>query len=138
MQIILEVLEGGFNLGELDIELPQIGRIAAVERNSPASTFSQSPLMTDTANKIGITVPGYPNFFIIYGPNTNLAHGGSAIFHSECQIRYAMEGIRELVESGARSIECRREPFEAYQVKVDDALKQMVWSHPAMSNWAGW
>ena len=76
-----------------------------------------------------------PNFFIIYGPNTNLAHGGSAIFHSECQIRYAMEGIRELVEQGAKSIECRREPFEEYQVRVDDALKRMVWSHPAMTNW---
>lgn len=84
---------------------------------------------------LGITVPDYPNFFIIYGPNTNLAHGGSAIFHSECQIRYAMEGIRELVESGARSIECRREPFEAYQVQVDAALNKMVWSHPAMTNW---
>ena len=47
-------------------------------------------------------VPDYPNFFMIYGPNTNLAHGGSAIFHSECQIRYAMEGIRELIETGAQ------------------------------------
>jgi 4-hydroxyacetophenone monooxygenase len=84
---------------------------------------------------LGITVPDYPNFFIIYGPNTNLAHGGSAIFHSECQIRYAMEGIRELVESGAKSIECRREPFEDYQIRVDGALNRMVWSHPAMSNW---
>ena len=84
---------------------------------------------------LGITVPDYPNLFIIYGPNTNLAHGGSAIFHSECQIHYAMAGIRELVESGARSIECRREPFEAYQVKVDAALSKMVWSHPAMTNW---
>lgn len=84
---------------------------------------------------LGITIPDYPNFFIIYGPNTNLAHGGSAIFHSECQIRYVMEGIRELVESGASSIECRREPFEDYQVKVDAALSKMVWSHPAMTNW---
>jgi 4-hydroxyacetophenone monooxygenase len=46
-----------------------------------------------------------------------------------------MAGIRELMESGARSIECRREPFEEYQVKVDAALKKMVWSHPAMTNW---
>jgi 4-hydroxyacetophenone monooxygenase len=84
---------------------------------------------------LGITIPDYPNFFIIYGPNTNLAHGGSAIFHSECQIHYAMEGIRELVESGARSIECRRDPFEEYQVRVDAALSRMVWSHPAMTNW---
>jgi 4-hydroxyacetophenone monooxygenase len=37
--------------------------------------------------------PGFPNFFMIYGPNTNLAHGGSAIFHSECQVRYIMLAI---------------------------------------------
>jgi 4-hydroxyacetophenone monooxygenase len=84
---------------------------------------------------LGVTVPDYPNFFVIYGPNTNLAHGGSAIFHSECQIRYVMEGIRELIESGAASIECRREPFESYNAKVDAALNKMVWSHPAMTNW---
>ncbi|MDQ8727981.1 NAD(P)/FAD-dependent oxidoreductase [Bradyrhizobium sp. LHD-71] len=84
---------------------------------------------------LGITIPDYPNFFMIYGPNTNLAHGGSAIFHSECQIRYVMEGIRELVEAGAKSIECRPGPFETYNAKVDRALSGMVWSHPAMTNW---
>jgi 4-hydroxyacetophenone monooxygenase len=89
----------------------------------------------DARAYLGITVPDYPNLFIIYGPNTNLAHGGSAIFHSECQIRYAMEGIRELIESGAKSIECRQAPFETYNVKVDKALSTMVWSHRGMSNW---
>jgi 4-hydroxyacetophenone monooxygenase len=89
----------------------------------------------DARAYLGITLPEYPNFFMIYGPNTNLAHGGSAIFHSECQIRYTMEGIRELIETGARSIECRRAPYEAYNVKVDAALERMVWSHRAMTNW---
>ena len=37
---------------------------------------------------LGITVPGFPNLFCLYGPGTNLAHGGSIIFHSECQVRY--------------------------------------------------
>ena len=50
---------------------------------------------------LGITVPGFPNFFMLYGPNTNLGHGGSAIFHSECQVRYAMHCLRELIETGA-------------------------------------
>lgn len=89
----------------------------------------------DARAYLGITLPEYPNFFMIYGPNTNLAHGGSAIFHSECQIRYTMEGIRELIETGARSIECRRAPYEAYNAKVDAALERMVWSHRAMTNW---
>ena len=33
-------------------------------------------------------MPGFPNLFCMYGPGTNLAHGGSLIFHSECQMRY--------------------------------------------------
>ncbi len=89
----------------------------------------------DARAYLGITVPDYPNFFILFGPQTNLGHGGSAIFHSECQIRYAMEGIREMIEAGAKSIECRKAPFDAYNVKVDAALAKMVWSHRGMSNW---
>ena len=89
----------------------------------------------DARAYLGITVPDYPNFFIIFGPQTNLGHGGSAIFHSECQIRYAMECIREMIEAGARSIECRKAPFDAYNIKVDAALAKMVWSHKGMSNW---
>ncbi len=89
----------------------------------------------DARAYLGVTIPNYPNLFMIYGPNTNLAHGGSAIFHSECQIHYAMEGIRELVEAGAKSIECRQAPFEAYNVQVDAALNRMVWSHRGVSNW---
>lgn len=84
---------------------------------------------------LGMAVPGFPNFFMLYGPNTNLAHGGSAIYHSECQIRYIMQGIRELVERGASSIECRQEPFERYNQRVDEALKKMVWSHPGVTSW---
>src|SRR5579872_4011035 len=89
----------------------------------------------DARAYLGITVPDYPNFFIIFGPQTNLGHGGSAIFHSECQIRYAMEGIREMIEAEAKSIECRKAPFDAYNIKIDAALAKMVWSHKGMSNW---
>ena len=46
---------------------------------------------------LGITVPGYPNFFCMYGPGTNLASGGSLIFHSECQMRYITECLELLI-----------------------------------------
>jgi len=49
---------------------------------------------------LGITVPGYPNFFCMYGPGTNLAHGGSLIFHSECQMRYVTECLELLIANG--------------------------------------
>jgi 4-hydroxyacetophenone monooxygenase len=84
---------------------------------------------------LGITVPAFPNFFLIYGPNTNLAHGGSAVFHSECQVRYIMQGIRALIETGSASLEVKPEPFWAYQEKVDAALRKMAWSHPGVQSW---
>ncbi len=56
---------------------------------------------------LGITVPGFPNFFCMYGPGTNLAHGGSLIFHSECQMRYILECIEALVDGGHRWMEPR-------------------------------
>ena len=89
----------------------------------------------DPRAHLGITVPGFPNFFLIYGPNTNLAHGGSAIFHSECQVRYIMQAVRELVETSSRSIEVKVAPFENYIGRVDDAHRQMVWSHPGVTSW---
>ena len=49
---------------------------------------------------LGITVPGFPNLFCMYGPGTNLAHGGSLIFHSECQMRYIVGCIDLLLRTG--------------------------------------
>lgn len=84
---------------------------------------------------LGIAVPGFPNFFVLYGPNTNLGHGGSAIFHAECQVRYALRCLRELIETGRASMECRQEVHDAYNERVDRAHEGMVWSHPGMGNW---
>jgi 4-hydroxyacetophenone monooxygenase len=89
----------------------------------------------DPRAHLGITVPEFPNFFMIYGPNTNLAHGRSAVFHSECQIRYIMQALRELIETGKAALEVKPEPFWAYQDKVDTAHRGMVWSHPGVTSW---
>jgi 4-hydroxyacetophenone monooxygenase len=84
---------------------------------------------------LGITVPGFPNLFLIYGPNTNLAHGGSAIFHSECQVRYIAQALREMIENGWPAIEVRQDVHDAFNVRVDEACRQMVWSHPGVTSW---
>ena len=84
---------------------------------------------------LGITVPGFPNFFLIYGPNTNLAHGGSAIFHSECQVRYIMLALRELIERDCPALEVKTTPFEDYNARLDAALSEMSWSHAGVTNW---
>jgi 4-hydroxyacetophenone monooxygenase len=84
---------------------------------------------------LGITVPEFPNFFILYGPNTNGGHGGSAVFNSECQVRYTMLALRELIEREAASLDVRKEPFEEYNGKVEAEHAQLVWTHPGVKNW---
>lgn len=54
---------------------------------------------------LGITAPNFPDLFMVYGPGTNLAHGGSIIFHTECQVRYIMQCLREMLKSDADAME---------------------------------
>ena len=84
---------------------------------------------------LGITVPNFPNLFMLYGPGTNLAHGGSAIYHTECQVRYIMQCLRELIETGAESMEVRREPHDTFNELLDETHAKMVWAHRGVGNW---
>lgn len=84
---------------------------------------------------LGITVPGFPNLFCLYGPATNLAHAGSIIFHSECQVRYVTACIEALLERGHRAMECRPEVYEDYSRRLEAELETLVWSHPAAGSW---
>jgi 4-hydroxyacetophenone monooxygenase len=78
---------------------------------------------------LGITVPGFPNLFCLYGPGTNLAHGGSLIFQSECQVNYIMESLRLLLTGGHRTMEPRLEVHDEYRARYEGEISQMVWAH---------
>ncbi len=85
---------------------------------------------------LGITVPNFPNLFCLYGPGTNLAHGGSIIFHSECQVRYVMGCLAHLVGEDHSSLEVRPEVHDEYNARLQAELATMVWSHPSIrSSW---
>ncbi len=83
---------------------------------------------------LGITVPGYPNFFCMYGPGTNLASGGSLIFHSECQIRYITQCLELLIADGHRSIEPRPDKAEDWRTRSQAEMAKMVWSQPSIKH----
>lgn len=89
----------------------------------------------DSKAYLGMTVPGFPNFFMTYGPNTNLGHGGSIVFHTECQVRYISTLIGQALSRGDRSIECSRTAFEDYNQAVDEAHERMIWTHTGMDTW---
>ena len=83
---------------------------------------------------LGITVPGFPNLFLMYGPGTNLAHGGSLIFHSECQMRYITQCIETLVEGGHRSMEPRQERYDDWHERSQAEMRTLVWSQPSVKH----
>jgi 4-hydroxyacetophenone monooxygenase len=83
---------------------------------------------------LGVTVPGFPNFFCMYGPGTNLASGGSLIFHSECQIRHIMGCIDLLLASGKTAMEPRAERYDGWYVRSQAELRTMVWSQPSIAH----
>ena len=84
---------------------------------------------------LGITVPGFPNLFCLYGPGTNLAHAGSIIFHSECQVRYVMGCLAALLRGGSRPWTAAQDVHDAYAERFDARHATMVWSHPGMNSW---
>ena len=84
---------------------------------------------------LGITCNTLPNFFMTYGPGTNLAHAGSIIFNSECQVKYICTAIEHMLEHNLRSIRVKEEVLREYQVNLEARLDQMVWQHPKVSSW---
>lgn len=83
---------------------------------------------------LGITVPRFPNLFVMYGPATNLAASGSLIFHGECQMRYIMGCIRLLLETGKSTMEVRQSVDDEYNERLEQTLARTVWSHPAVKH----
>jgi 4-hydroxyacetophenone monooxygenase len=83
---------------------------------------------------LGITVPGFPNLFCMYGPGTNLAHGGSLIFHSECQMRYISQCLEELIDGGHRTMEPRQDKYEEWHARSQEEMKKLVWSQPSVKH----
>jgi len=89
----------------------------------------------DATAYLGITVPRFPNLFLMYGPNVNPGAGGSYMFIAECQARYIGDALRQLRERGLGALECRAEVHDDYVARVDAAHDRMVWSHPGMSTY---
>lgn len=89
----------------------------------------------DARAYLGITVPGFPNFFCIYGPNTNIVVNGSIIFFSECAVRYILGCLKLLLEGGHDAIECRPEVHDAFNARIDAANSQMAWGVPQVTSW---
>ncbi|MEO5688845.1 MAG: NAD(P)/FAD-dependent oxidoreductase [Burkholderiaceae bacterium] len=76
---------------------------------------------------LGISVPGFPNFFMIYGPNTNLGHN-SIVFMLESQVAHVMRCLRKLRDARGVTIEMTTAPFERFNARVQQRSQQTVFA----------
>ncbi|HTF32667.1 MAG TPA: NAD(P)/FAD-dependent oxidoreductase [Myxococcota bacterium] len=96
---------------------------------------------------LGVTLSGYPNLFLLYGPNTNLGHN-SIIFMIECQVNYVLQCIQQLMRQGLSYLDVRREAMDQYNQHVQRAIEKTAWaagchswykteSGKVTNNWSG-
>jgi cation diffusion facilitator CzcD-associated flavoprotein CzcO len=82
---------------------------------------------------LGMSVPGFPNMFLLYGPNTN-GGTGSVIYTIEAGMDHVIAALNELERTAARRIEVRREAAERFDRELRAALQRTVW-HTGCSSW---
>ena len=75
---------------------------------------------------LSMALPGFPNFFMYYGPNGQARAGG---FHSWAEVygRYMTNLILHTIETGKRAIEIKREAYQDYNDRMDEAMKSLLW-----------
>lgn len=76
---------------------------------------------------LGITVPGFPNLFMLYGPNTNLGHS-SIVYMLESQISHVMQCLRAMRQQGAASMSVKPGRFKAFNTQVQAGIAHTVWN----------
>lgn len=82
----------------------------------------------------GLSVPGFPNFFLMYGPNT-FGGSGSAIYMIESQARHIGAAARALGRGHARTIEVRADVHAAFMAELRERQRRTVWATGGCSSW---
>jgi cation diffusion facilitator CzcD-associated flavoprotein CzcO len=81
---------------------------------------------------LGLTVAGYPNFFMLYGPNTNQG-GNSIIVILEAQAGYVVGALGAMEEEGIDALVVRREVMDSYNRDLAEALSGTLWQNGCQS-----
>ena len=82
---------------------------------------------------LGMTVSGFPNFFMLYGPNTNLGHN-SIVYMLESQIEHISRCMQAMRNQGVKAIEVPRARFDQFNDRITAGLKRTVWA-AGCSSW---
>jgi 4-hydroxyacetophenone monooxygenase len=89
----------------------------------------------DARAYLGVVIPNFPNFFVLYGPNTNIVVNGSIIYFSECEVHYLTRAVHLLLARHLGSLDPRRDVHDAYNERIDEANKLRTWGFSTVSAW---
>ena len=89
----------------------------------------------DARAYLGVTIPGFPNLFCLYGPNTNIVINGSIIYFSECGVRYIMGCLELLLRTHHASLDVRKDVHDEFNEQVDAENRMMAWGWSDVSSW---
>lgn len=121
------ILATGFALGLASAPFPVIGR--------GGRSLDEAWSRGATAYK-GVTVSGFPNWFVLMGPNTGPGHT-SVLVYTESQIHYALQAIRHLRSRGLRFLDVRQEVQERYNAGLQRRMKHTSWASGCNSWYLG-
>ncbi len=82
----------------------------------------------------GTTVPGFPNLFLLVGPNTGLGHS-SMVFVIEAQVRYLREALRTMRAHRYAEVEPRPDVTATWNRRLQRRMARTVWSTGGCSSW---
>src|SRR2546423_10917497 len=83
---------------------------------------------------LGTTFAGFPNLFVLVGPNTGLGHS-SMVFMIESQLNYVLDALRPLDEHGAVALDTRRDRQDAYNAALQRRFDGSVWTAGGCASW---
>lgn len=83
---------------------------------------------------LGTSMPGFPNLFVVTGPNTGIGHT-SAIFVIEAQMEYIVRAIKATVSQKAKAIEVTPQAETSYTDMIHREMKSTVWHHGGCNSW---
>jgi cation diffusion facilitator CzcD-associated flavoprotein CzcO len=82
----------------------------------------------------GTAVTGFPNLFLLVGPNVGLGHN-SIVFMIEAQINYVLDALAQMRRRGAATVEVRQEALEAYNARLQGRMGRTVWNSGGCASW---
>jgi len=118
-----------FGTGFLVTDMPVAARVRGRDGKLLNELWRGSPQAY-----LGSTIAGFPNFFMITGPNTGLGHN-SMVYMIESHIQYVLDALRTMDRQGIDVVEVRSGVQERYNAAIQRHMKRTVWTTGGCASW---